>query len=109
MKYAITILRRLTGFVRSLPVAAALFLVPAAAHADATNLCVPPLGVWIGLMPNVDGVVGSFNAPIENDLGWNNATQVNLSADNGATRAAMMQLGRIATGPTTGDLYISFS
>ncbi|MGC2775401.1 MAG: hypothetical protein WA418_07140, partial [Bradyrhizobium sp.] len=93
MKYAIAISRRLLAGIKPLLVAAALAVFPAVAHADATNLCVPTVGGLAG-QPIVDGVVGSFNAPIDNDLGWNNATQVNLSADNGATRSAIMQVGR---------------
>jgi hypothetical protein len=102
MKYATAISRRFLAVVKPLLVAAALALVPAVAHADATNLCVPAVGGLAG-PPVIDGVVGSFNQPIDNDLGWNNATQVNLGV-NGTTRAATMQLGR-----TTGNLLISFS
>src|ERR1044072_6035244 len=102
MKYPTALSRRFLAMVKPLLVAAALALIPAVAHADATNLCVPAVGGLAG-PPVIDGVVGSFNQPIDNDLGWNNATQVTLGA-NGTTRAAMMQLGRTAT-----HLLISFS
>src|SRR5712664_1562398 len=68
-----------------------------------TDLCIPSIGGLAGT-PSIDGVVGSFNQGIADDLGWNNAVRVNLSADLGMTRASSMQIGRTAT-----DLYLSFS
>lgn len=103
MKRAIAVSHRFFGMVNLLLIAAVLGLSHTAAHADATNLCVPMIGGLAG-PPVIDGVVGSFNQPIDNDLGWNNAVQVNLSADSGATRSATMQVGRTAT-----DFNISFS
>lgn len=50
-----------------------------------SDLCISPVGGLAGL-PTIDGVVSG-------DAGWNNAAQLNLSGDLGATTATRMWLG----------------
>ena len=93
---------RLTRCVVALTAAGAT-LGTGAARAQANDLCIPAIGGLAGT-PTIDGVVGSFSQPVRNDLGWNNAYRVNLSADMGVTRAAAMQMGRTGT-----DVHVAFS
>jgi hypothetical protein len=76
---------------------------------QAQTICFPGIGGLAG-PPTIDGIVEAYrlnytNVSIHEDLGWNGALRVNLSANLGASRATVFQAG---TTSSPAFLYLSF-